>query len=59
MSLFGIRFILGAQTSGTDIHLFEFSFKQDGSWMDIWIKSPVGMLLRMANILTEHRCFPA
>jgi hypothetical protein len=53
MVLFGIGFILGTNTSGTELHLFEFSFKHNSSRVNIGIESSIGMLLGMADILTE------
>lgn len=46
-------FILGAQTSGAEFHLLEFSVNQNSGWMDIRVESPISMLLRMADIFTE------
>jgi len=51
--LFGIGFILGTNTTGAELHLFEFSFKHNSSRVNIGIKSSIGMLLGMADILTE------
>jgi hypothetical protein len=39
------------------MELFGLAIDHNRRGMDVGIKSPIGMLLRMADVLTEHRCF--
>ena len=57
--LLGSNFVLGSQTTGTNMDLLHFAINHDSRRMDIGIETPVGMAFRMADIFTEHRCFTA
>jgi hypothetical protein len=55
----GLYLVLGSQTPGAHIELFRFTIDHDCGRMDIRIKPAVGVLLGMADILTEHWTFAA
>ena len=47
-----------SDASGAKIHLLGFTVYHDRRRMDIRVKTAVCMVFGMADILTEHRCFP-
>jgi hypothetical protein len=50
-------FVLGPDTPGAEMQLLGFAVNHDGGGMNIGIKAAVSMLLRMTDVLTEHRAF--
>jgi hypothetical protein len=39
------------------MEMLGLAINQNSCGMDIRIESPISMLFRMADVLTEHRCF--
>jgi hypothetical protein len=58
-TLFGFDFVLGPNATGAEFHLLGFSIHHHGSCMYIGIKTPIGMLFGMADILSKHGGFTA
>jgi hypothetical protein len=53
----GFGFVLSPDTSGAEMQLLGFAVHSDGGGVNIGIKTAVGMLLRMTDVLAEHRAF--
>jgi hypothetical protein len=58
VKLFSFDLVLGADASGAEVKLFGFAFNHHRRGMNIGFEAAVGMPLGMADVLTEHRCFP-
>jgi hypothetical protein len=57
--LVGFEFILGSQTSGTNIKLLRFPINQDSRRMNVRPELTISMLLGVADVLTKNRFFTA
>jgi hypothetical protein len=55
--LLGFNFVLGADTTGTNMELLRLSLHHDCGRVDVGFEAAVGMSFGMADIFTEHRCF--
>ena len=55
VELLDAGFVLGSDASGAEMQLFGLAVDCNGGRMHIGIKTAVGMLLRMTDVLAEHR----